>query len=167
MWVWSREKAEMKATREEMPSNQKRRHKASQVWGWLLTVSPQCPCPGWEWGKQASNNTGTWLQKSAIRWNTETCSPFLQCCCMCLDQEEEVHGLWIHPGQVRWCGDLKPPPVEPTVCADMTWHADLIGGCGYRGPGMVEEAKVLFGRKRPEGERDTDCLLPWRLVPHT
>ena len=32
---------------------------------------------------------------------------------------------------------------------------------------MVEEAKVLFGRKRPEGERDTDCLLPWRLVPHT
>ena len=45
---------------------------------------------------------------------------------MCLDQEERVHGLWIHPGQVRWCGDLKPPPVEPTVCVDMSQHVEMV-----------------------------------------
>ena len=31
VFVWSRKKAEIKATREEIPSNQKRRHKASHV----------------------------------------------------------------------------------------------------------------------------------------
>ena len=45
---------------------------------------------------------------------------------MCLDQEERVHGLWIHPGHIRWGGPLKPPPVEPTVCGDIGRPVEMV-----------------------------------------
>ena len=40
--------------------------------------------------------------------------------------EEQMHGLRIHPGQIRCSGALKPPPVEPTVCGDMGWPVEVV-----------------------------------------
>ena len=37
-----------------------------------------------------------------------------------------MHGVWIHPGQIRWHGALKPLPVEPTVCADMSQPVEMV-----------------------------------------
>ena len=105
----------------------------------------------------ASNNTGTWLQKSAIRQNTETRSPFLPCCIKCLDQEEWVHGLWIHPGQVRWCGDLKPPPVEPTVCVDMSQHVEMVDADTEDLGWLRRLRSCLEGRDLKEKETQIAC----------
>ena len=41
-------------------------------------------------------------------------------------REEQMHGLRIHPGQIRWGGALKPPPVEPTVCVNMGWPVEVV-----------------------------------------
>ena len=45
---------------------------------------------------------------------------------MYLDQVQRVHGVWIHPGQIRLGGALKPLPVEPTVCVDMSWPVEMV-----------------------------------------
>ena len=45
---------------------------------------------------------------------------------MCLAKEEWMHDLWIHPGQIRWGGVLKPSPVEPTVCVDMSYPVEMV-----------------------------------------
>ena len=57
---------------------------------------------------------------------------------------------------------------ETTACGALNlWGCGPACGNGGRGYGRSrdgEEVKVL---QRPEGERGTDCLLHWRLVPHT
>ena len=77
-----------------------------------------------------------------------------------------MHGLWIHPliRHIMWGGALKT-----TACgAHSLWgHGPSCGngGCGYRGPGMVEEAKVLL-RRTETRRRKRHRLLYWRFVPH-
>ena len=74
----------------------------------------------------SSDNSRPWLQKSASRPNTKTSSPFLPCWCVCLDREEGVHGLRIHPGQIRWGRALKPLAVEPSVCSHMGQTLEMV-----------------------------------------
>ena len=77
-----------------------------------------------------------------------------------------MHGLRIHPGQIRWGRALKPLAIEPSVRGHMG-QAFGNGGCGYGRTGMVRRLRSCRKGQRPEGERATDCLLHWRLVPHT
>ena len=166
--VRPREDAEMKVTGEEVLSNHKRRqedHKrrqeASPLSGCLFAISCSDPVQDVNEERTATDNSRLWLQRSAIRPNTKTRSSFLPCYCMCLGQEEGVHGLRIHSGQIRWGGSLKPLAEEPSVVG--TWAVLWKCGCGYGQTGMVRRLRSCREGQKPKGERGTDCLMHWRL----
>ena len=45
---------------------------------------------------------------------------------VCLEQEEGMHGLRIHPGQIRWGGVLKPLAVEPSVYGHVGCPVEMV-----------------------------------------
>ena len=99
--------------------------------------------------RTASGNSSPWLQRSAIRPNIKIHSPFLPCYCVCLDWEEWMHGLRIHPGQIRWGRSLKPLAVQPSVYGHMGCSVEMLTWLWQDWDG--EEAKVL--QRRAETQR--------------
>ena len=112
----------------------------------------------------ASDNSRLLLQISAITPDTKHALQFYHVV-VCVGPESGVHGLRIHTEQIMWGEALKPLPVEPSVCGAMGWPVEMMDVAMKR-PGMVR-LRSCRGGQRTEGEGVTDCLLHWRLVPHT
>ena len=162
--VQPRAEAEMKAAGEEVLSNQKKSHEATRLKVVSRHISAlTLPRMGRRkgWPVITPDCGSRYLQLDQIQ-NTLISSTMLLCV---LGSGRGFHGLSIHTEQIMWGEALKPLPVEPSVCGAMGWPVEMMDVAMAK-PGMVRLRSCRDGQ-RAEGERVTDCLLHWRLVPHT